>query len=177
MQTQKIDKLLTERLILIPYTRQVCLNLLNNDFTDLEKMGLKKGKGWPDEDVMETLLKIINNLSLVDAPTGFESWMIIKKDTLEIIGDAGFKGFNPVEKNADIGYGIIKEERRKGYAEEAVKELIKWAFSKEPVKEITAGCLLENVSSIYLLKKLNFIERARDKEMLYWSLTNDRYRE
>lgn len=54
--------------------------------------------------------------------------MIIKKDTLEIICDAGFKGFNSIENNADIGYGIIKEERRNGYAEEAVIELISWAF-------------------------------------------------
>lgn len=53
-------------------------------------MGFKKGKSWPDKDVTETLPKIINNLALVEAPAGFESWMIIKKDTFEIIGDAGF---------------------------------------------------------------------------------------
>ena len=138
-------------------------------------MGLRKGKSWPDNDVIETLPKIINNLSQVESPTGFESWMIIRNDTFEIIGDAGFKGFNYIDKNADIGYGIIKEERRKGYAEEAVKELIKWAFSKEIVKEITAGCLLDNVSSINLLKKLNFIETTKDKEMVYWSLKNKLY--
>jgi ribosomal-protein-alanine N-acetyltransferase len=39
--------------------------------------------------------------------------MIIKKDTKEIIGDLGFKGFNDKDENVDIGYGIIKEERRK----------------------------------------------------------------
>ncbi|MEO5500233.1 MAG: GNAT family N-acetyltransferase [Ginsengibacter sp.] len=177
MQTLQIDRLLTERLILIPYTVEICKNLLNNDFTDLLKLGLSKGKSWPDDDVLETLPKIINNLSQVESPTGFESWMIIKNDTLEIIGDAGFKGFNYNKKNVDIGYGIIKEERLKGYAEEAVIELIKWAFSNGIVKEITAECLLNNVSSIHLLKKLNFIEAARDNEMLYWSIQNKLYQE
>lgn len=138
MQTLQIDRLLTERLILIPFTMQICKSLVNNDFTDVCKMGLNKRKSWSDDDVNEILPKIIDNLSQVESPTGFESWMIIKNDTLEIIGDAGFKGFNYIKKNADIGYGIIKEERRKGYAEEAVKELIKWAFSKDIVKEITA---------------------------------------
>ena len=52
----------------------------------------------------------------MDSPTGFESWMIIKKDTLEIIGDLGFKGFNHQKGSIDLGYGIIKEERQKGYA-------------------------------------------------------------
>ena len=169
-QTLEIDKLTTERLILIPYTIQICKNLINDDFSDLIKMGLKKGISWPDNDVIETLPKIINNLSQVESPTGFESWMIIKNDTSEIIGDIGFKGFNYAEKNIDMGYGIIKEERRKGYAEEAAIELIKWAFSKEIVYEITARCLIENMSSINLLKKLNFIETKIDHEIVYWLL-------
>ena len=133
-------------------------------------MGFKKGKSWPDEDVIETLPKIINNLSQVEAPTGFESWMIIKNDTLEIIGDAGFKGYNPEGENIDIGYGIIKEERRNGYAEEAATALIKWAFSNEIVKEITAKCLIDNVGSINLLEKLHFEETKRDDEMAYWMI-------
>lgn len=135
-------------------------------------MNLKKGKSWPDEDVIETLPKIIDNLSKIGEPTGFESWMIIKSDTLEIIGDAGFKGFNEKEQNADIGYGIIKEERRKGYAKEAVKALINWAFSQEILAEITAKCLIQNDNSINLLKKLNFIETEKDNEIIYWSLKN-----
>lgn len=135
-------------------------------------MGLKKGKSWPDSDVIETLPKIINNLSKVESPTGFESWMIIKKDSFEIIGDLGFKGFNCEEENIDIGYGIIKEERRKGYAEEAVTELLKWVRSKKIVKEITARCLIDNVGSINLLKNLNFTEIKKDDKMFFWSLQN-----
>lgn len=172
IQTLQIDKLTTERLILIPYTIQICENIINKNFSNLFDMGLKRGKSWPDNDVIETLPKIINNLSQVESPTGFESWMIIKKETLEIIGDLGFKGYNHEEENIDIGYGIIEEERRNGYAEEATKELIKWAFSTGLIKEITAKCLIENTGSINLIKKLNFIEVKRDHEMIYWTLQN-----
>ena len=145
---------------------------MNNDFADLYKMGLKKGKSWPDSDVIETLPKIIKNLFKVESPTGFESWMVIKMDSLEIIGDVGFKGFNYKEENIDLGYGIIKEERIKGYAEEAVTELLKWVHLQEIVKEITAGCFIENISSINLLRKLNFTETMKDDEMFFWSLKN-----
>jgi ribosomal-protein-alanine N-acetyltransferase len=173
VQILQIDKLQTERLILIPFTTQICKNLINDDFSDLYNMGLIKGKSWPDEDVLETLPKILTNLSLVEAPTGFESWMIIKKDTLEIIGDLGFKGFNYEKENIDIGYGVIKEERGNGYAEEATKTLIKWAFTQDIVKEITARCLIDNTSSIKLLKKLNFEITKNDNEMMHWLLQKD----
>lgn len=172
----EIDKLITERLILKPFTIQVCRNLLNNDFSDLEILNLKKGKSWPDIDVIETLPKIINNLTKVGSPTGFESWMIIKKDTLEIIGDLGFKGFNIEQENIDLGYGIIKEERRKGYAIEAVNEIIKWAFSNNIIKEITANCLIENINSINLLNKFNFIQTRMENDMIYWNLINENYK-
>lgn len=170
VQILQIDKLQTERLILVPFTTQICKNLIHNYFSDLYNMGLKKGKSWPDDDVLETLPKIINNLSLVEAPTGFESWMIIKNETLEIIGDLGFKGFNYEKGNIDIGYGIIKEERGNGYAEEATKALIKWAFTEDFVQEITARCLIDNTGSIKLLKKLNFDVIKNDNEMIHWSL-------
>jgi ribosomal-protein-alanine N-acetyltransferase len=168
----EIDNLITERLILIPFTIDVCRNILKNDYRDLEVLNLKKGKGWPDADVLDTLPRIINNLNRVEFPTGYESWMISKKDTLEVIGDLGFKGFNNEEENIDLGYGIIKEERRKGYAEEAVNEIINWAFSNEIIKEITANCLTENISSINLLYKFKFRQIKTENDMIYWNLLN-----
>lgn len=157
-------------MILVPYTLPVCKNLLRGDFSDLTLMGWKRGISWPDADVMETLPKIINNLSLVDAPTGFESWMIIKQDTSEIIGDAGFKGFQADTASIDLGYGIIQEERRKGYAREAATALIQWAFTNDVIKIITAKCLPDNTGSVHLLQQLNFTEKHRDDTLIYWSL-------
>jgi [ribosomal protein S5]-alanine N-acetyltransferase len=172
IQSLQIDKLTTERLILVPFTTAICKDIMNDDFSKLYDMGLRKGLSWPDDEAMETMPRILNNLSKVEAPTGFESWMIIKKDTVEIIGDLGFKGFNYEEKNADIGYGIIKEERQKGYAKEAATAIIQWAFSNSVLKEITASCSIDNLSSINLLEKMNFIKIKKENEMFYWSLQN-----
>jgi [ribosomal protein S5]-alanine N-acetyltransferase len=166
----KIEKLVTDRLILIPYTYDICKKFIVYDFSDLGRLGLKKGNGWPDEDVIDTLPRILNNLSKVESPSGFESWMIIKKHGLEIIGDAGFKGFNVENENIDIGYGIIELERRNGYASEAIKALIDWAFSNYIIKDITASCLIDNTSSINILRKFNFIEIKKEDKMLYWVL-------
>jgi ribosomal-protein-alanine N-acetyltransferase len=171
-----IDSLITERLIVIPFTIDICRNILNNDYRDLAALNFKKGRSWPDADVLDTLPRIINNLKKVDHPTGFESWMIIKKDTLEVIGDVGFKGFNNEEGNVDLGYGIIKEERRKGYAVEAVSEIIQWAFATTIVKNITANCLTDNIDSIHLLNKFNFSQDRIENEMIYWRLRVENYK-
>ena len=164
--------ILTNRLILIPFTIKICNDILNNNFETIERLGLKRGKNWPDSDTLETLPKIISNLSKVFLPTGFESWMIIKKETNEIIGDIGFKGLNKLNNNCDLGYGIIESERRKGYAEEAAKSLINWVLNNDSSITITASTLIDNENSIKLLQKLNFIEIIRDEILIYWKFLN-----
>ncbi|MEQ1553364.1 MAG: GNAT family N-acetyltransferase [Ferruginibacter sp.] len=171
-----IEKLETKRLILIPFTKQVCQNILANDFSDLITQSIKKAIGWPDKDVIETIPKIITNLSKVKSPTGFESWMVIKKNTNEIIGDVGFKGFDFETECIDIGYGIIKKQRRQGYATEAISEIISWALTNKAVKEITASCLIQNTSSINILTKFNFVEIETKNTMKYWHLKNKAYK-
>ncbi|GEC87890.1 MULTISPECIES: GNAT family N-acetyltransferase [Brevibacillus] len=159
----------TQRLILIPFTHRIATNILQENYEELLDMGLTLGKGWPDEDAMETIPKIIKALELAGEPTGFESWMIITKDGRKIIGDAGFKGAPNTEGEVDIGYGIIEAERKKGYAYEAAEGLANWALLQPDVKKITAKCLLDNIDSAKLLVKMGFTEIKRDDTMIYWS--------
>jgi ribosomal-protein-alanine N-acetyltransferase len=166
----EIQKLETERLILIPYTIEMCENILLENFDSIFDKGFIKGKSWPDKDVIDTVPRILKNLLKNNYSTGFESWLIIKKNTNEIIGDVGFKGYNFESKNVDLGYGIISEERRNGYAEEASRALIYWALSFDFVNKITASCLIDNLQSIHLLKKLAFVEVKQNENILYWSL-------
>lgn len=44
VQQLTIDKLVTERLLLIPFTIEICRTILDNTFADLEILNLKKGK-------------------------------------------------------------------------------------------------------------------------------------
>ena len=122
-------------------------------------------------DVLETLPRIIANLSKVDTPSGFESWMVVKSESREIIGDIGFKGYNHISDSCDLGYGIIEAERRNGFAEEAARALIHWAFTKEELQCITANCARNNTGSKNLLTKLGFSILNSDADMIYWRLS------
>lgn len=165
-----IEKLETERLLLIPFTKQLCHLVNDKNFIELKNKGLNAGEGYPDQETLDTIPKIIANIESSNGPTGFESWVIISKKEMKIIGDIGFKGIPNHAGEIDLGYGIIASERRKGYAFEAAKSLTTWAFSNMEVKKITAKCLIENEGSFKTLEKLDFENTSKDEQFLHWIL-------
>lgn len=165
-----LEQIETERILLIPYAKTLINKIQQDDLTIFNDNKLTPAKDWPDEDVLETLPRILINLEKVDLPTGFESWMIIIKENREIIGDIGFKGQPDSEGKIDLGYGIVESARKKGYAREAASGLIRWAFMDEKVREITAMCDIENTGSINLLTSLKFERKDIEENMFKWSL-------
>lgn len=102
--------------------------------------------------------------------SGWGVWLVIDKQTNKIIGDIGFKGKPDIEKSVEVGYGITSSEQNKGYATEAVKCIIDWAFNSNLVNKIIAECLVDNTPSIKVLEKLNMKITHTDHEMHYWQL-------
>ena len=152
-----LENIVTDRLYLIPYTCEIIRQILLGDYTALENLGLNIDIDWPDEDVLETLPRILANLSKVNNnPSGFESWIIVQKQGNFVIGDIGFKGKPNGSGEIDLGYGLIKSARKKGFTNEAGNALIKWAFMSDDVVAITANCHVDNIGSINVLRGLKF---------------------
>lgn len=164
-------ELLSDRLIFIPFTLETATSILQGNLEVLEILGLKTDENWPDDEIIETLPKIIKKLELVMQPTGFESWMIVKQDNRFVIGDAGFKGKPNANGEVDIGYSIIEKEQKRGYGFETAKKLVDWAFSQQGVNFITASSLINNIASARILEKLGMQEVSRDNEMIYWKIS------
>jgi len=161
----------TDRLKLLPFTIQICEEVLSCSGSFLADLGIKPGYGWPDLETLDTLPRILNNLNKVKSPSGFESWMVLNKSTNTLIGDIGFKGLPNEHGEIDLGYGIINSETRKGYAKEAALGLIEWAFKQQGIQSITASCSKENWASQQILTFLKFTKVRDDQQMLYWKLT------
>lgn len=160
----------TQRLLLIPFTTSICNAILNDDFNVLTNYGLNAGNGYPDDETLATLPRILINLGKVPQPSGFESWMVVLKSSNTIIGDVGFKDLPDHKGAVDIGYGIIESEHRKGYALEATAGLINWAFNQPQVKVITARSLTDNIPSARVLQKLHFTSESEHDGMVHWVL-------
>ena len=177
----------TDRLRLLPFTKQICEEVLAGSTAALSNMNIVTAFGWPDLETLDTLPRILINLNKVQSPSGFESWMIIDKSSNTILGDIGFKGIPNEHGEIDLGYGIVDSETRKGYAKEAATGLVEWAFAQSDVKCITANCSKENYASQHILAFLNFkiiktgvlgkmdgrvlnSVTLPDDDMVYWSL-------
>ena len=82
-------------------------------------------------------------------------WMIELK-TGTHIGELCFKG---LDQNgiAEIGYGINDKYQNNGYATEAVKAVLEWAFTNPNVTAIESETELENAASKRVLEKCGFV--------------------
>ncbi|AMX00323.1 GNAT family N-acetyltransferase [Rummeliibacillus stabekisii] len=147
-------ELQTERLIITPCTKE-----LLQEFSKTEEyiIGLH---------VDLYLLALKDDPSL----SGWGVWLVINKEDHTIIGDMGFKGKPNSQKTVEVGYAIIPSAQKKGYATEAVKEIINWAFSTGKVDKVVAECLHDNHSSIRVLEKLQMKRTEPKNNMLNWEL-------
>ena len=169
-----IQQLITERLIIIPMTHSMIRSVLNSDNDMYDNLGIISNGKWPLPDTMDILHFIKDNMNKNDEVSGFDVWMIVKKDGMNVIGDAGFKGEPNEAGEIEIGFGLIPEEHQKGYGYELASALMDWAAQQSEVKVIKAECLLDNTGSIKLLQKCGMSEVSRDSELIYWEKSLDK---
>lgn len=165
----KLNSIDTEQLILMPITFEMTASLLDKNTDVIKRLGLFTDGSWPTADTMD-ILPIIYETLKVSKPSGFETWLIIRKDNNHIIGDIGFHGKPNELGEVEIGYGIVEAERGKGFGYEALQAIVDWIVSKEQVKVLEAECLIENTASASMLKRVGLREVRRDKELMYWQL-------
>lgn len=84
----------------------------------------------------------------------YSMWRIEKTDGTTI-GDLCFKGLEP-EKNPEIGYGILEPYQGQGYATEAVKLALGWAFQHSKIFAVEAETDPDNAASQRVLIKNGF---------------------
>ncbi len=84
----------------------------------------------------------------------YAMWVIEKTDGTHI-GDLCFKGLD-AGRNPEIGYGILAEYRRQGFATEAVRLALEWAFRHPQVTAVEAEADPENEASRKVLMKCGF---------------------
>lgn len=107
-------------------------------------------------DVLKTAYTEMLNgcLSHPDHWEWYAIWMIELKDGTHI-GELCFKGLS-ANGIAEIGYGISEEYQNNGYATEAVKAVLEWAFAHSKVIAVEAETDPDNTASKRVLEKCGF---------------------
>ena len=123
-------------------------------------------EGWPPEG-MDAADMFAAMLRRDPGQAGWLSWYWILPDpatgTRTLIGCGGFTS-PPVRGAVAIGYSLLREFQGKGFAIEAVKALIEWAFAHPEVREIIAETTPDNERSRHLLKKAGFRQKGEASE-------------
>ena len=73
-----------------------------------------------------------------------------------LIGSAGYKGPPSADGTVEVGYAIVRDHQRQGYASEAVRGLVAHAFAIPGVRHVIAETLPELAPSIGVLHKCGF---------------------
>jgi len=123
----------------------------------------------PVKKAMRTSLKMV--LENKKNYLWFTSWEIVLKKENRIIGGLCFKGCPDEKGRVEIGYGMQDEYRCKGYATEAAKELINWAFSFNNVTEVITETEKDNLPSHRVLEKIGMQKYEEKEKMFWWKLT------
>ncbi|AJS61247.1 GNAT family N-acetyltransferase [Paenibacillus sp. IHBB 10380] len=94
-------------------------------------------------------------------------WGIEVKGTEGIIGTIGFNAWMPKHRRAELGYEIHPAHWRRGYASEAIAQIISYGFRDLNLTRIGAVVFIENEGSNLLLTKLGFQKEGILKNYMY----------
>lgn len=124
-------------------------------------------QGWIPENIEDVRDFIKNRISSTINENG--TWfqlVIICKAAGEIIGDIGLHFFDKENRQVEIGCTISKKHQRKGYATEALSEVMSYLFDTLGKHRIIASIDPGNINSAGLVEKLNFRKEAHFKESI-----------
>lgn len=115
--------------------------------------------GWPPDLLDDAMVHLAAWLENGEASPPWSMWFIMLREPRMLIGTCGFKG-PPTNGRVDVGYSIVGPHQRRGYATEATRALVEFAFADARVDRVVAETLAELTPSIGVLEKLGFTRCA-----------------
>lgn len=149
----------TERLQLVAVTLELARAELADARRLAKLLGAHVPPSWPpplnDE---HTQRWTVEALSAHPDQAGWFAWYFLQREhkELRLIGCGGFTGPPSPEGTVELGYAIVPECHRFGFAPEAVRALVAWAFAHREVRRVTAQTLPALRPSIRVLEKCGF---------------------
>ncbi len=97
--------------------------------------------------------------------------IIFVVETLDGENVGGISYHTRDRKNGTFSFGIVvgREHRRRGYAEEAARILLRYGFWERRYQKCNSACAYDNEASIRLHKSLGFVEEGRRRRQVFYS--------
>jgi RimJ/RimL family protein N-acetyltransferase len=170
----------TERLELRPATPDLLAAALESAAALAAGLKALVPPSWPPEFLDSPALEFTLN-RLTEAPDEGDWWLYFialpaAAGGHVLVGTAGYKG-PPADGTVEVGYGIVTDHQRRGYASEAVRGLVARAFEVTEVRRVIAETMPELTASIGVLRKCGFelIGEGSEPGVIRFELTRAAY--
>ena len=150
----------TSRLLLVPATADlVDLETAGNDALG-QALSADVPANWPPEQVADALPWFLKQLKADPDLPGWLVWYaLFRREAGELpllVASGGFFG-RPEDGTAEVGYSVLPQFQRQGYATEMVEGLVVWALSQPSVSRVVAETTADNAASLRVLHKSGFL--------------------
>ena len=156
----------SERLELVWLSPELLEALLAGRRDEAERLGgFAIPAGWPDEHDGRFLALRLRQMLEEPSRGPWYVRAIVLPDERRLIGHIGFHGPPGVNARRDpdaveLGYTVLPEHRRRGYATEAVRALVAHARA-QGVGRFVASVAPDNEPSLAIVRRLGFVEVGR----------------
>lgn len=154
----------TNRLILRPIEK----NDAEAVFSYRSDAWINRFQGWIPATISDVYYFINYKVSReINLPGTWTQFVLIHKDENQIIGDIGVHFLSADAFQVEMGCTLHQLYHGKGYALEALKQMIHYLFDQLNKRRIVASIDPRNESSIKLYEKLGFRKEAHFRESIY----------
>ena len=165
----------TDRMFLVPATVKLYLLELHNREAFISTLRAKVPETWPPDQVTpEVIEEYICRMKARDRKVWSFYWLLCEQESEVpiLIGNGGFLCHN--NGILELGYSVLPEYQRKGYATEAVRSMLEWAFLNIKKDKIIAYTYPQLNASIRVLEKNGFMFKGKthNESMLIYELLN-----
>lgn len=173
--------IVTERLLLVPATPESTRAALAGARQLGESLGVEVPASWPPTFLDAASLQYtLDRLAEGHENAGWWLHFVVLAgagDARTLIGSCGYKGPPTAGGTVEIGYGIVGDQQRNGYASEAARGLLGRAFALPAVRRVIAETLPELIASIGVLEKCGFrvVGEGSEPGVIQFELTRVAY--
>jgi RimJ/RimL family protein N-acetyltransferase len=156
----------TDRLEIFPLSADAIDALLQADDRRLRSL---TGAAFPPPlapppYMADSLPVVRDRLRSTDRQEEWWNWLIVRQDNREVVGSVAFGGRPDAGGAVLIGYAMYPGREGMGYATEAVRAMVDWAFAQPGVKVVRALAPVWNTPAVHVAEKVGMRPVTSDED-------------
>lgn len=127
-----------------------------------------KYQGWVPESLTEAQDYIARLTKKMNTPDTWFQMGVYLIENNKLIGDIGIHFIGPQNQQVELGITIDKNFHKKGYAKEALSEVVRFLFNELNKHRIYGSIDKDNIASLAMMESLGFRKEAHFKKSYFF---------